>query len=124
MYTHTSLGNLEKEVLNFLWERKKATVKEVYEHFQDKRKLAYTTIFTVLQRLISKGLVKRDKSLYSPSCPKDVFIKRIFKNFFDNLFSDFGDVALSSFAEGVKDLPSKERKKLIRKLEEVLKNER
>ncbi len=123
MHNHTSLGNLEKEVLNFLWERKKATVKEVFEHFQDKRKLAYTTIFTVLQRLIAKGLVKKKKCLYFPSYSKNVFIKRIFRSFFDNLFSDFGDVALSSFAEGVRDLPARKRKKLIRRLEKVLKNE-
>jgi predicted transcriptional regulator len=52
-----SLGPLEAEILDIIWDLKVATVKNVHEQIlQDPaRELAYTSVTTVLQRLTSKG---------------------------------------------------------------------
>ena len=58
-----SLGPLESEILNIVWDLKIATVKKVHEKIlQDPdRELAYTSVTTVLQRLAKKGWLKCSK---------------------------------------------------------------
>lgn len=58
-----SLGPLEAEILEIIWDLKVATVKNVHEQIlQDPdRELAYTSVTTVLQRLTSKGWLKCSK---------------------------------------------------------------
>jgi predicted transcriptional regulator len=58
-----SLGPLEAEILEIIWNLKIATVKNVHEQIlQDPdRELAYTSVTTVLQRLTSKGWLKCSK---------------------------------------------------------------
>ena len=58
-----SLGPLEAEILDIIWDLKVATVKNVHERIlQDpERELAYTSVTTVLQRLTSKGWLKCSK---------------------------------------------------------------
>ena len=52
-----SLGPLETEILNIVWDLSCATVKQVHEIIlaDPKRELAYTSITTVLRRLTQKG---------------------------------------------------------------------
>lgn len=58
-----SLGPLEAEILDIIWDLKIATVKNVHERIlQDpERELAYTSVTTVIQRLTSKGWLKCSK---------------------------------------------------------------
>jgi predicted transcriptional regulator len=58
-----SLGPLESEILEIIWDLKVATVKNVHEKIlQDPdRDLAYTSVTTVLQRLTTKGWLKCSK---------------------------------------------------------------
>lgn len=56
----TRLGDLERAVLEVLWEREDASVREVHEALTD-RELAYTTVLTVLDRMHGKSLVTREK---------------------------------------------------------------
>ena len=66
----TGLGELEASVMQVVWQQKKATVKDVFITLYPKRKLAYTTIMTVMRRLAEKGILEQDKSsktyLYTP----------------------------------------------------------
>ncbi|MGF1589580.1 MAG: BlaI/MecI/CopY family transcriptional regulator [Pleurocapsa sp.] len=59
----TSLGPLESEILEIVWNLKVATVKNVHDQIlQDpERELAYTSVTTVLQRLTQKGWLKCSK---------------------------------------------------------------
>lgn len=52
-----SLGPLEQEILNIIWDLEGATVKEVHERIlsDPNRELAYTSVTTVLKRLTQKG---------------------------------------------------------------------
>ncbi len=58
-----SLGPLEAEILNIVWELSSATVKDVHDRIlaDPDRELAYTSVTTVLRRLTEKGWLKCDK---------------------------------------------------------------
>lgn len=57
------LGEAELEVLKTLWDHGTATVREVLSHLhQQGRRVAYTTVQTLLTRLEQKGYVRSDKS--------------------------------------------------------------
>jgi predicted transcriptional regulator len=58
-----SLGPLETEILNLLWDLETATVKEVHEQIltNPDRELAYASVTTVLNRLTQKGWLACDK---------------------------------------------------------------
>ena len=57
-----SLGPLEAEILNIIWELGSATVKDVHERIlaDPDRELAYTSVTTVLRRLTQKGWLACD----------------------------------------------------------------
>jgi BlaI family transcriptional regulator, penicillinase repressor len=62
------LGPLEQRLLDALWAKGNATVRELVE--EDYKDLAYTTIMTTLDRLFKKGLLTRSEEgrafRYSP----------------------------------------------------------
>ena len=51
----------ELEILDILWERKKATVREVFAEMQNRRATTYTTVLKFMQIMQAKGLVVRDE---------------------------------------------------------------
>lgn len=55
------LGELQLAVLNVLWTRGQATVREVLDALSGDRSPAYTTILTVLRNLERRGLVTHDQ---------------------------------------------------------------
>lgn len=58
-----SIGPLEAEILNIIWELGSATVKDVHDRIlaDPNRELAYTSVTTVLRRLTDKGWLACDK---------------------------------------------------------------
>lgn len=56
---HIKPSALELQVLGVLWEKGRATAREVLEGMPDHKPRAYTTILTVLQGMEKKGLVQR-----------------------------------------------------------------
>ena len=50
----------ELEILDILWERKRATVREVFEEIQKRKPTTYTTVLKFMQIMQEKGLVERD----------------------------------------------------------------
>ena len=56
------MGQLEAVVMHRLWDwDRPASVREVVDDLQRERKIAYTTVMTVLDNLHRKGLVARSK---------------------------------------------------------------
>ena len=51
----------ELEILDVLWDQKKATVREVFEVLSRHRSTQYTTILKLMQIMQEKGLVTRDE---------------------------------------------------------------
>ena len=50
----------ELEILDVLWELKKATVREVFEEISKRKNTTYTTVLKFMQIMQEKGLVERD----------------------------------------------------------------
>ena len=57
----TPLGETEMEVLHHVWELDSATVADVHERILRERKVAYTTIMTVMKKLSEKGFLRFDR---------------------------------------------------------------
>ena len=51
----------ELEILDILWDLKKATVREVYEEINKRRPTTYTTVLKFMQIMQEKGFVVRDE---------------------------------------------------------------
>jgi BlaI family transcriptional regulator, penicillinase repressor len=49
----------ELEILDVLWEKRTATVRDVYDAINEKRPASYTTVLKLLQIMQDKGLVDR-----------------------------------------------------------------
>jgi len=69
------LTNSEWQLMNCLWERHPATARGIAERLPEDVKWAYTTIRTLLARLVDKGAVREYKegntSLYEPILTRD-----------------------------------------------------
>lgn len=68
------LTDLEADVMQLVWQKGSATVRDVYEAIQSTRPLAYTTVMTVLSKLVEKGIVEYSKKerayVYRPKVSK------------------------------------------------------
>lgn len=52
----------ELAILRVLWDRKKATVREVHDALSASQHTGYTTVLKLMQIMTDKGLVERDES--------------------------------------------------------------
>jgi predicted transcriptional regulator len=98
-----AMGELERAVMNVLWDRGgPASVRDVARALSE-RDLAYTTVMTVLDRLARKGFVQRERSgrawLYRPSASREAYIAQLMLDALD-LTGD-RDAALTRFARSV-----------------------
>jgi predicted transcriptional regulator len=99
----TRLGELERAVMDVLWDRAvPTTVREVAEALQD-RTLAYTTVMTVLDRLAGKDMVERERSgrawSYRPAASREAFVAQLMLDALD--LTGSRDAALVRFARSV-----------------------
>lgn len=121
-----NLGELEKQVMDIVWEQKRCSAREVLMSLKTEKKLAYTTVATILQRLFDKGMVSRkeDKSgyIYFAKVSKEKYSKNIAQSFLNSFIDSYGDTAIASFAESVDNLPEKKKKYFLELLEEHDKN--
>lgn len=88
------LGAAEFDVLKALWEVGPATVREVLTHLHDRgRRLAYTTVQTLLTRLELKRYVTSDKSDLAHVFRAKVTRDRVTRTRLKNLMSQLYDGA-------------------------------
>ncbi len=121
-----TLSPLEQEVMNVVWELKECSIRDVVEKFSQEKKLAYTTVATLLQRLFEKGLVNRISQgtvlSYTPKVSKEMYGKKIAKSFIQTFMSSFGEAAIVSFAESIDKLPKDKKDYLLQLLEKQNEN--
>ena len=115
------LSPLEQEVMNIVWNFKQCTVRDVLGKLKSK-KLAYTTASTILTRLYEKGMLEKLGKdfviIYKPKLQKKEYGKKLTKLFMQTFFTNFGNVAVSSFAESIEELPENKKEYLLKLLKE------
>jgi BlaI family transcriptional regulator, penicillinase repressor len=80
----------ELEILQILWTKGLATVREVHEELAMMKDVGYTTTLKLMQIMHEKGLVKRDESMrthvYQPAVNKEKTQKHLLGKMIDSLF--------------------------------------
>jgi len=91
---------LELECLKVLWAMGRANVKDVRDALASRRNLAYTTVMTVLDRLVHKGGVSREKLgrsfVYTPLLTRDGLRRAAVRELLDYFF-DGSETALLEY---------------------------
>ena len=54
------LGDLEADVMEVLWRRGEASIREVWEELKRRRSITFNSIMTIMNRLVAKGLLRRE----------------------------------------------------------------
>jgi predicted transcriptional regulator len=80
----------ELEILQILWDRNLATVREVHEELAKTKDVGYTTTLKLMQIMHDKGLVNRDESMrthiYQAAVNKEKTQKHLLNKMIDSLF--------------------------------------
>jgi len=98
------LHELEAEVMEEMWRRETATVREVLDTLNSGRKQrAYTTVMTIMARLYRKGLLTRKRrgktDVYKIVTSRDEYREARAQAEVEALVDEFGDLALAHFSE-------------------------
>jgi predicted transcriptional regulator len=87
----TILTEQELEIMKIVWERDSATVRDVYETLLERRKVAYTTVMTMMKILEQKKYLKRtqvDRAyVYRPAQPKRQVVGAMVRDFINRVFN-------------------------------------
>jgi predicted transcriptional regulator len=87
----STLTELELEIMKIVWERESTTVRDVYETLLERRKVAYTTVMTMMKILEQKKYLKKTQAdrayVYRPAQPKGQVIGAMVKEFVNRVFN-------------------------------------
>lgn len=102
------LGELERAVLEHIWSSPEAvSVRMVHEAVREQRALAYTTVLTVMTRLVTKGLLTRHRDgrayLYAATDTRERHTAFSIRDHLDRLQPGHRREALRHFLEGASD---------------------
>jgi predicted transcriptional regulator len=114
------LHELEAEVMGELWRSGEAPVRAVMEALnkRTRKPRAYTTYMTIMARLHKKGLLVRRREgktdFYTPRQSRDEYQAARARAEVQGLVAQYGDVALSNFAQQMASLDPARRRALQR----------
>src|SRR5215468_4797278 len=81
----------ELEILKVVWQRGRATVREVYRDLAAQRKIAYTTVLTMMGILEQKGHLTKTAGekayIYSPAQPQQQVVRSMVREFVHRVFN-------------------------------------
>ena len=77
--------------MKVVWDLGKATVRDVYEVLLDRRRVAYTTVMTMMKILETKGYLKKTEGerahIYRAARPKQQVIQGMVREFVNRVFN-------------------------------------
>jgi predicted transcriptional regulator len=87
----TTLTPQELEIMKIVWQRGDVTVRDVYETLLERRRIAYTTVMTMMKILEGKGYLKKrleDRAhVYRPARPETAVLRSMVRDFVDRVFN-------------------------------------
>ena len=100
------LGHLEHDILDALWKRGEASGRQVFEEVS--RDIAITTVLTVLERLVSKGLVEKirgkEANLFRSVYTKEELAKKLSDEIFRSILGLSAPAASAAFVNMLADI--------------------
>jgi BlaI family penicillinase repressor len=98
-----TLTDQELEIMKIVWARPTSTVRDVYEALLERRKVAYTTVMTMMKILEQKGYLHRkqvDRAyVYRPAQPKNQVIGKMVRDFVNRVFNGSAEPLLVHLIE-------------------------
>lgn len=92
------LGDLEAEIMEFIWARpanQGTIVRDVFEALYERRRIAYTTVMNTMTRLAKKNLLRVEKEeqayIYHATFTQQEFIARFVGRILEDLLVSFSD---------------------------------
>lgn len=120
-----ALGHLERQVMEELWRRGEASVRDVHAAFS--QQLAYTTLMTTLDRLYKKGMLERRKDgrafVYRPMLERRQFEHQVAADVIDGLIGLAG-ASPQPVLMSIVDAVSRRDRQLLDELERLLRERR
>ncbi len=108
--------------MKLVWLRETATVRDIYEALLDKRKIAYTTVMTMMKILETKGYLKKRRQdrafIYRPAHPKNQIIGGMLREFIDRVFNGSAEPLLVHLVQS-RQIREKDLQKIVRMIEEA-----
>src|SRR5215472_6472373 len=118
---HNTLTPQELEIMKLVWQLGHATVRDVYEALLERRKIAYTSVMTMMKILETKGYLKKRRQdrafLYRPAHPKNQIIGGMIREFIDRVFNGSAEPLLVHLVKS-SQLSEKDLKKIARMVKE------
>jgi BlaI family penicillinase repressor len=114
------LTDQELEIMKIVWVRGTATVRDVYEELLKHRKIAYTTVMTMMGILEQKGHLKKSADerayLYTPAQPQREVVGNMVHDFLKRVFNGSAKPLLIQLVEDKKLSPEEldEIRKLLK----------
>jgi predicted transcriptional regulator len=98
-------GSLETRIMAVLWDRPGLSVREVVDRVNRRRPLAYTTVMTVMNRLVTKGQLRRVRDgagfRYTPTVDRSTSAARAARASLAALVHAFGPEAVAGFVDAL-----------------------
>src|SRR5712692_5838778 len=98
-----TLTGQELAIMKIVWELESATVRDVYQALLQRRRIAYTTVMTMMNILEEKGYLKKRLQerayVYQASRPKNQVIKAMVRDFVDRVFNGSAEPLLVHLIE-------------------------
>jgi len=102
--------DLELELLKTIWARGQATVREVFQDLSEQRKIAYTTVLTMMGVLERKGYLTKEPGarayIYSPAVPQEEMVRSMVDEFIGRVFNGSAQPLLVHLAGDERIAPS------------------
>ena len=114
----------EFNILSVIWQKKKATVREVFDHLARSQDIGYTTVLKLMQIMTDKGLLKRNTSVrpqvYQAGIPQKQTQKALLGELVDRAFGGSPGSMVLQALEMKKSTPEElqEIREMLDKLEE------
>jgi predicted transcriptional regulator len=116
-----TLTEQELEIMKVVWELRTATVRDVYETLLRRRKIAYTTVMTMMNVLEAKKHLKKRAGerayVYRATRPRSEVIKAMVREFVDRVFNGSAQPLLVHLVKA-RRISKKELEKIARMVEE------
>lgn len=118
----TNLTSAEAEIMRVVWDLDMpVTVRDVYEHLRKRKRIAYTTVMSIMNKLAKKKFLLQDKSgtayLYSAAMSDEEAAGVIMDSVIDKVLAGAAEPMIARLLGSKRKLSPQD----VKKLEELLK---